>query len=84
MKATVEMMVESMNKKGGINGHPIQLTVYDAASEVTKGVTAANRLITQDQVDIISGAGNMSGISLALKPVANRNQIPIIGAILEP
>jgi len=78
MKTTVEMMVESTNKKGGINGHPIQLTVYDAGSEVTKGVTAANRLITQDQVDIISGTGNMSGISLALKPVANRHQIPMI------
>jgi branched-chain amino acid transport system substrate-binding protein len=89
MKTTVEMMVESMNKKGGIDGHQIQLTVYDAASEVTKGVSAANRLITQDQVDIISGAGNMSGISLALKPVANRNQIPIIAntgalAIVDP
>jgi branched-chain amino acid transport system substrate-binding protein len=89
MKTTVEMMVESMNKKGGINGHPIQLIVYDAASEVTKAVAAANRLITQDQVDIISGAGNMSGISLALKPIAERSQIPIISnsgarAIVEP
>jgi len=89
MKTTVEMMVESMNKKGGINGHPIELTVYDAASEVTKAVAAANRLITQDHVDIISGAGNMSGISLALKPIANRNKIPMISnsgarAIVEP
>jgi branched-chain amino acid transport system substrate-binding protein len=89
MKTTVEMMVESLNKKGGINGTPIQLIVYDAASEVTKAVAAANRLISQDGVDIISGAGNMSGLALALKPIANRSQIPLISnegarAIVEP
>jgi len=80
MKATAEMMVESINKSGGIDGHPIQSTIYDAASDVTKAVMAANRLITQDKVDIIAGAGNMSGLAMALKPVANRNKIPLISA----
>ena len=89
MKTTAEMMVESVNKQGGIEGHPVELTVYDSGSEVTKAVTAANRLITQDKVDIISGAGNMSGLSLAIKPVANRYQVPMISnsgsrAIVEP
>ena len=78
MKRTVEMMVADINKKGGINGHPVQLTVYDAGSDVTKAVAATNRLITQDKVDIISGAGNMSGISLAMKPIATRYGIPMI------
>lgn len=89
MKTTVEMMAEEVNKKGGINGHPIKLYIYDSASEVTKAVTAANRLITQDKVDIISGAGNMSGLSLAIKPVANRYNVPMISnagsrSIVEP
>jgi branched-chain amino acid transport system substrate-binding protein len=89
MKTTVEMMVESLNKAGGINGHPIKLTIYDSASEVTKAVAAVNRLITQDEVDIIAGMGNMSGIALALKPIASRHKIPMISesgalAIVEP
>ena len=89
MKTTVEMMAESVNKNGGIDGHRVELVIYDSGSEVTKAVTAANRLITQDKVDIISGAGNMSGLSLAIKPVANRYQVPMISnagsrAIVEP
>ena len=78
MKMTVEMMVDQINRSGGINGHPVKLIVYDAASDVTKAVAATNRLITQDEVDIISGAGNMSGLSLAMKPVAMRHGVPMI------
>ncbi len=89
MKTTVEMMAESVNKKGGIDGHRVELVIYDSGSEVTKAVTAANRLINQDRVDIISGAGNMSGLSLAIKPVANRYKTPMISnagsrSIVEP
>jgi len=89
MKTTVEMMVEAVNKKGGINGHPVELVIYDAASDVTKAVAATNRLITQDKVDIITGAGNMSGLSLAMKPIAMRYAVPMISnagasGIVEP
>jgi len=78
MKTTVEMMAETVNKNGGINGHQVKLYIYDSGSAVTKAVTAANRLITQDKVDIISGTGNMSGLSLAVKPICNRYKIPMI------
>ncbi len=89
MKNTVEMMVEAINKKGGINGHQVTLIIYDAASDVTKAVAATNRLISQDEVDIISGAGNMSGLSLAMKPIATRYTVPMISnagarGIVEP
>jgi branched-chain amino acid transport system substrate-binding protein len=89
MRLTAEMMAEEINKKGGINGHPINLILYDSASEVTKAVMAVNRLITQDQVDIIAGTGNMSGLTLAVKPIITRYKIPAISncaatAIVEP
>jgi branched-chain amino acid transport system substrate-binding protein len=89
MKTTQEMMVEDINKKGGINGRPVKLIIYDAASDVTKAVAATNRLISQDEVDIISGAGNMSGLALAMKPIANRSGVPMISnegasGIVEP
>jgi branched-chain amino acid transport system substrate-binding protein len=89
MKTTVEMMAEAVNKNGGIDGHRVELFIYDSGSEVTKAVTAATRLITQDKVDIISGAGNMSGLSLAIKPIANRYKTPMISnagsrSIVEP
>jgi branched-chain amino acid transport system substrate-binding protein len=89
MKTSVELLVEQVNKAGGINGHPVKLIVYDSASDVTKAVEAINRLIIQDGVDIISGGGNMSGLSLAMKPIAARYGVPFISnagarGIIEP
>ncbi len=89
MKTSVEMLVEQINKSGGINGHPVKLVIYDSASEVTKAVEATNRLIVQDGVDIISGGGNMSGLALAMKPIALRYGVPFISnegarAIIDP
>ena len=37
-KKTAEMIVEDLNKKGGINGHPVELIVYDTTGEETATV----------------------------------------------
>jgi branched-chain amino acid transport system substrate-binding protein len=78
MKTTVEMKVEQINKAGGINGIPIKLIVYDSASEVTKAVMAAKRLIEQDKVDVICGDGNMSGLALAIVPIVEKAGVPFM------
>jgi branched-chain amino acid transport system substrate-binding protein len=89
MKRSVELFVEETNKKGGINGHPIELFLYDAASESSKAVLAAKRLIEQDKVDVIVGDGNRSDIGLALVPSVQRAQVPLMSvsgatALVEP
>lgn len=89
MKRSVELFVEEANKKGGINGHPLELFLYDAASESTKAVLAAKRLIEQDKVDVIVGDGNRSDIGLALIPSVQRAQLPLMSvsgatALVEP
>ncbi len=78
MKRSVELYVEQTNKKGGINGHPIELVMYDAASESSKAVLAAKRLIEQDKVDVIVGDGNRSDIGLALVPSVQRAKVPLM------
>jgi branched-chain amino acid transport system substrate-binding protein len=89
MKRSVELFVEETNKRGGLNGRRIELTVYDAASESTKAVLAAKRLIEQDQVDVIVGDGNRSDIGLALIPSVQRAEVPLMSvsgatALVEP
>jgi branched-chain amino acid transport system substrate-binding protein len=32
-KKTAEMIVEEVNKRGGINGHPLELVIYDDAGQ---------------------------------------------------
>lgn len=76
-KKTAEMIVEEVNKKGGINGHPIELIVYDDESDATKCNLAVKKLIKRDQVPVIIGP-TRSGESLAVLSVAEEAQIPLI------
>lgn len=78
MKKTVQMYIEKQNKEGGINGRQIEWYVYDAGSDVTKGVMAAKRLIEQDQVSIVVGDGNSSAVAIALAPLFENARIPFL------
>jgi branched-chain amino acid transport system substrate-binding protein len=78
MKRSVELFVEETNKRGGINGQRIESIIYDSASESTKAVLAAKRLIEQDRVDVIVGDGNRSDIGLALIPTVQRAEVPLM------
>ena len=89
MKAGMTLAVEEINAAGGINGRPIDWTLYDAESQTQKAIAATRRLISQDRVDILVGGGNMSGIALAMAPMAESAGVPFIstegaGAIVEP
>jgi len=48
-KKTALMLEEEINKKGGINGHPLELVVYDDEGDSTKCALAVRKLITQDK-----------------------------------
>jgi branched-chain amino acid transport system substrate-binding protein len=76
-KNTVEMLEESINAAGGINGVPIDVVMYDTEADPTKTVTAANKLIENDKVDVIIGP-TTSGTSLAILDVVKDAQIPLI------
>lgn len=66
MKAAMEMAIDEINAKGGIGGRRIEWFFYDAESQTQKGLNATRRLMTQDNVDMIVGGGNMSGMALAM------------------
>ncbi len=76
-KKTAEMIVEDVNKKGGINGHPIALIVYDDESDATKCNLAVKKLIKKDDVSVIIGP-TRSGESLAVVSVAEDARVPLI------
>ena len=71
------LAVEDINKKGGINGHPLKLTIYDNESDTTKGILAAKKLIEMDNVLIVFGP-NMTGDFKAVMPTyAEKNIVGI-------
>jgi branched-chain amino acid transport system substrate-binding protein len=71
--------VEDTNRAGGIRLHgsrlqqPLRLTSYDDASEPDQCAALTERLITEDQVDILLGPYS-SGLALRAAEVAQRSQ----------
>jgi branched-chain amino acid transport system substrate-binding protein len=76
-KKTAEMIVEEVNKRGGINGHPLELVIYDDEGDATKCNVAMKKLINQDKVSVVIGPST-SGTSLAIVSVADKAQIPLV------
>lgn len=76
-KKTAEMVVEKINKAGGINGQQVKLIVYDDESDATKCNLLAKKLIAQDKVVAVIGP-SVSGLSLAVVPVFEKEQTPLI------
>ena len=71
------MIAEEVNKKGGINGHPIELVVYDDESDTTKCNLAVKKLIKKDEVPVIVGP-TRSGETLAVVSVVEEAHVPLI------
>jgi len=80
MKAGLQLAVEEINAAGGIKGRKIVWTFYDAESQTQKAISATRRLISQDRVEMILSGGNMSGIALAMAPLAEAAKVPFISS----
>jgi branched-chain amino acid transport system substrate-binding protein len=80
MKAGLQLAVDEINAAGGIGGRKLAWTFYDAESQTQKAISATRRLISQDKVEVILSGGNMSGIALAMAPMAESASIPFISS----
>ena len=58
MQKIVELMVEEMNKAGGINGNTIELVVEDDGSTPRSAATAASRLVAKGVPVVIGTYGS--------------------------
>jgi branched-chain amino acid transport system substrate-binding protein len=74
---TVAMIVDQINEEGGINGHPLEVIVYDTEGDAVEGVLLATRLIEQDEVLAIIGP-TRSGTSLEIIDTITTAEIPLV------
>ena len=74
---TVEMLVSKINAAGGINGHPLEVIIYNDESDATKSATLANKLIEEDQVLAIIGP-TATGSSMAIIDAVTTAEIPLV------
>lgn len=73
----VQVLVEDLNAKGGVNGRKIELAIYDDTTNPTETARGATKLIREQGVVAIIGASTGSG-SLAAAPIAAREKIPVL------
>ena len=69
------------NAHGGVDGHPVQLTVVDDGGNATTAITAVRKLITEDKVVAI--VSDMSYPDVSWAPYAQQAGVPVIGGQTE-
>jgi branched-chain amino acid transport system substrate-binding protein len=76
-KKTLEIYVDEINAKGGVNGRKLRLVIYDDGGDANNARTFATRLVEEDKVAAMVG-GTTTGATLAMIPVFEEAQIPFI------
>ena len=80
-KLVAEMVVDKINKSGGINGRPLELIVGDTEGDPTKALMVAKRLVEKDKVVALIGP-TRTGTGMAVKPyIEEKALIPIMMTI---
>lgn len=74
-KLVTQMVVEKINKEGGINGRPIELILGDTESEPTKAVMVAKKFINVDKVSAIIGP-DRTDLGMAVKKMIEDAGVP--------
>jgi branched-chain amino acid transport system substrate-binding protein len=74
-KSVIEMEAKALNDAGGINGRKVEVIFEDDATDPTKAVAAATKLIDQDKVVGMIGSSG-TGASMAIRSLIDRAGIP--------
>ncbi len=73
----MQLAVDQINGKGGVNGAKIALTVQDDASDKIQSAQVAQQLIQQGQMLALLGP-TLSNSAVAVHPLAENFKIPIL------
>ncbi len=76
----IDFAVAEINNAGGINGRPLEVVRGDHAGDAATGRSEAERLITQENVDVMLGC-HMSVVTEVVAQVCQQYQVPMITAI---
>ncbi len=76
-KRALDLLVEQINERGGMNGHKVKVFFYDTESNTTLVSQQFRRLAESDKVDIVIGP-TVTGETLVARPVANELKVPMV------
>ncbi len=76
-KLVAQMVVDKINKEGGIQGRPIELVLGDTEGESTKAVMVFKRFLNVDKVDAVIGP-TRTDTGMAVKKQVESAAIPTV------
>jgi branched-chain amino acid transport system substrate-binding protein len=74
---SMEMVAEEINAKGGLNGHPLKLVIYDDEGDVTKARLHAEKLLQRDKALAIIGP-SLTHTSMTVLEITQKAKLPLI------
>jgi branched-chain amino acid transport system substrate-binding protein len=74
-KLVADMVVDKINKEGGVNGKNIKLIIGDTEGDPAKAVNIAKKFIYKDKVAAIIGP-TRTGTGMAVKKIIHGGKIP--------
>ncbi len=76
-KLVTQLVVEKINKEGGINGRPIELVIGDTESDPTKAAMVVKKFINVDKVAAIIGP-DRTDLGMVVKKIVEEAGIPTV------
>jgi len=76
-KKSMEMFADMINENGGINGHRLEVIIYDDEGDPTNTVINVKKLIEKDNVLAIVGP-SLSGNTLGIIDTVEEKEVPLI------
>lgn len=73
----IQMWVRDINSRGSLLGRPVELVFYDDGSDADRSAELYQKLITEDEVDLLLGPYS-SDITIAASQVAQQNNMPML------
>ena len=77
----INMIVDEVNAKGGINGHPLKAILENDDTQTVKSVSAAKKLVFSDKVHVLMGANTSSAIKAIQQQVTEVEKVPYISMV---
>ncbi len=74
---TLEMLVEEINAKGGINGDKVEMIIKDSGASPEKAISFAKQLIEEEKVLAIIGPST-SGETMKIKDISEAGKTPLL------
>ncbi len=74
---TLKHYVEKLNEDGGLLGRPVELIIYDDASDANTARTYATRLVEDNEVSAVIGTST-TGATLAMISVFEAAEVPLV------